>query len=461
MSRPPRRPGPLCALALALLGCGPAGPPDVLLVSVDTLRADFLGSYGFAQPTSPAIDALAAESALFERAIAAAPTTAPAHASLLTSRYPREHSVGYLTGQTRLAELATLAEHFGAGGYARAAFVSNPNLRRRLGFDRGFEHFDDELPQAEANRPGHYERVAEATTARALEWLAQSGGERPRFLWVHYQDPHGPYAPPEGHAGRFALAPEPGEQALPVNPDQDGRGGIPSYQALGALRLPSQYRSRYADEIFYADASIGRLLAAAERRAGRRGLAVLLTADHGEYMGEGGVWFSHFHNALPPLAHVPFLLRAPGIPPQRRREPVSHVDALPTLLELAGLPVPPESRGLALGPFLRERRALPDRYVLCDAGLELVAYRDGGFVRAVELEGAWLPGARVEPGWGAYAWSRDGSYAQLEDAAAERERVMRDFPALDRYLRHPVAMRPADPPDAAERERLRALGYLE
>ncbi len=448
-------------LATALTACGASGPPDVLLITVDTLRADYLSAYGFPEQTSPQIDALAAGAALFELGIAAAPTTAPAHASILTSRYPREHSVGYLTGQTRLAEQQTLAELFGAGGYQRAGFVSNPNLRRRQGFDRGFEHFDDELRSAEANRPGHFERSAEQTGARALAWLARAEPERPLFLWVHFQDPHGPYAPPAAFRGRFALAPQAGEAPLRVNPNQDGRDGIPNYQALPELRLPSQYRSRYADEIFYADAAIGRLVAAAEARAGRRGLALLLTADHGEYMGEGGIWFSHFHNALPPLARVPFLVRAPGIPAQRRSEPASHVDALPTLLELAGLPVPAASRGIALGPFLRERHPLPERYVLCDGGEELAAYREDGFVRAVDIKGAWTAPAALEPGWGAYRWDATGSYQQIEDESAERPRVMRDFAALDRYLRHPVPMQPAEPPDAAEREGLRALGYLE
>jgi arylsulfatase len=433
----------------------------VLLITIDTLRADHLGSYGFARATSPQIDAIAAQGAVFERGIAAAPTTAPAHASILTSRYPREHSIGYLTGRTRLDGAHTLADRFAAGGYQRAAFVSNPNLRRRLGFDRGFEHYDDELRDPEANRPGQLERSAEETSARAIAWLASADAARPAFVWLHLQDPHGPYAAPAPFAGRFAPEPERGETRLPVNPNQDGRGGIPNYQARPGLALPSEYRARYADEIFYADAAVGRVVAAAEARAASRGLALLLTADHGEFMGEDDIWFAHFHNALPPLARVPFVLRAPGIPAQRRAEPASHVDVLPTLLELAGLPVPRESRGLALGPFLREGRALPERSVICDGGEELVAYREGGFVRAVELARAWTPGAALDPGWGAYRWDGANAYAQLDDEASERALVLRDFESLDHYLRHPVPMLPAEAPDPAETARLRALGYLD
>jgi hypothetical protein len=133
----------------------------------------------------------------------------------------------------------------------------------------------------------------------------------------------------------------------------------------------------------------------------------------------------------------------------------------PTLLELAGLPVPSDVRGLALGPYLRERRPLPERAVICDGGEELAAYRENSFVRAVELASAWTPGAAIDPGWGAYRWDGANAYAQLDDEASERSLVLRDFADLDRYLRHPIHMRAAEEPSAVEAERLRALGYLE
>jgi arylsulfatase len=446
---------------LALAACRPPGPPNLLLVTLDTLRADHLGSYGFALETSPEIDRLARSGVLFERAVAASSTTAPSHASILTSRYTREHSVGYLTGRTRLAEAPTLAEQLRGAGYATAGFVSNPNLRRRLGFDRGFDHFDDELPKAEPNRPAQFERVAEETTARAIAWLAAPRRE-PWFLWVHYQDPHGPYAPPPGHADRFRVPPAPGEAELEVLESNDGIGGIPAYQALPGLRLPSQYLGRYADEIFYADASLGRLLAAADDFAAGRETAVLLTADHGESLGEGGAWFVHFLVSTPQLSHVPMILTAPGVAPGRRSEPVSHVDVLPTLLELAGLSAPAGARGVALGPYLREGRPLPDRVVYCDSGAELSAYRAGSFVRVVGLRDAWRQDAppRLEPEWGGYEWREDGSFEQIEEGARERELVMRDHREVEAYFRSVVPMIEATPPDAEDAERLRALGYL-
>ncbi len=143
-------------------------PPDVLLVTVDTLRADFVHSYGFEAETTPNIDALAARGVLFETAIAASTATVPSHASIMTSRYVREHSVGPFNGATRLEGAATLAEAFRAAGYETAAFVSNVVLKARTGLDRGFDLYDDELPVGETNRGSYFERVAGDTVERAV-----------------------------------------------------------------------------------------------------------------------------------------------------------------------------------------------------------------------------------------------------------------------------------------------------
>ncbi len=446
--------------ALASLACSPDRRPNVLLVTIDTLRADYLGSYGFPHPTSPRIDALAASGVLFERAIAASSTTSPSHASILTSLRTREHSVGFMSGVTQLLE-PTLAERFREAGFATAAFVGNVNLGRRLGFARGFDHYDDDLAGAVRNRPLQRERIAEHTNERALAWLA-ARADAPLFLWVHYQDPHGPYEAPPGLARRFQLGPIAGEAPLPVLDSNSGRRGIPRYQALPGLSLPSQYRGRYADEILYADHYVGELVAALDAHPSGREAVVLLTADHGELMGEGNRFFFHPLNSTPPLAHVPFILRAPGLAPGRRRDLVGHLDVLPTLLELAGLPIPASARGLALGPALREGRALPDRLVLCDAGNELSAYRDGSFVRVVGIKRPWLRRAPArEPEWGAYRWDADGVFAQLEDPDEERRRVDQDHRELAAYFRSAVDMEKAPPADAEDLERLRALGYLD
>jgi len=366
--------------ALSACSGGSEERRSVVLITIDTLRADHLGCYGFDSPVSPHIDELARGGVLFERAIAASGVTAPSHASIMTSLYARQHAIGARNGFTRLRDETTLAEIFRKAGYETAAFVSNVVLSRRIGLDRGFEVYDDEMPSPVRYRPSHFERIAERTTERAIAWLGRPR-EAPFFLWVHYQDPHGPYDPPEGILDRLPYRPPPAEASLSVLEKQHGEGGIPAYQVIGEMRLPSGYRHHYAGEVLYADRFVGELLRAVREREGGDRTIVLLTADHGESFGEGGFYFAHGHATTPDLSHVPFILSAAELAPERRTELVSHVDVLPTLLELAGHRVPGSARGIALGPFLRSGEPLPDRVVFCDVPGDVSAYRGDLFFR--------------------------------------------------------------------------------
>jgi len=435
------------------LGCGaaptdapevPAEPPDVLLVVVDTLRADHLGIYGFPGPTSPNLDRFATGAVVFERAIAASANTVPSHASLMTSRFVREHSVGWVNGTTRLEGAVTLAERFRTAGYATGAFVSNFVLRRASGLDAGFDTYDDAFSRPEPNRPGFYERVAPETTARARAWLTARGAE-PVFLFVHYQDPHGPYAPPAAWLDAFPTAPEEGPP-LPVLASDDAPGGIPRYQALPGLDHLGAYTRRYDGEIAYFDDSFGTLLAALETRG--RPNVVLVTADHGEAFGEGGFYLSHGHATTPDQAHVPLLLRAPGLAPGRRAEPVHHVDVAPTLLALAGLPVPEDARGLALAALLASNTPIPERLLPCDVGSDVTAYAGDRMLRAQRAHGH-APFVFTQ-----HTWDGVGIGAPMTTRSD-------DLAALDGYLssvtpRRPISKALSD----ADRARLRALGYL-
>lgn len=452
--------GLLAATAAALLlpaGCRLAqdSRPDVLLITVDTLRADHLGSYGFPFETSPRIDALAREGVLFERAIAAASRTVPAHASIMTSSYTREHSVGHLNGKSTLRGATSLAERFRDGGYATAAFIGNILLTRGTGLGAGFELFDDDIGTPELNRPHVVERLADQTTARAVAWLEEPR-EQPVFLWVHYQDPHGPYTPP-ADAARFRIPPREGETPLPVGDSNQGRRGVPPYQVLPGVELPSEYVSRYAGEIFFADREIAALLEAFDARP-RQGV-VLLTADHGESLGENERWFMHTHATTPDVAHVPFILRAPGLPSGRRRELVSHVDVLPTLLDLAGLPVPEDVRGVALGPVIRGEAEVGPRWVYCDIGSQLSVYNDEGFVQILGLEGAWrgdgLDLAHSPRPYRRFAWSPGEPWTLIEQGRAPLPAALAD------YADRAVPMVELPPPDPEQLEQLRALGYLD
>lgn len=282
----------LFAALILVLGCDGSSPParpDLLLITLDTLRADHLGAYGAPAGSTPELDRLAERSVVFERMLAASSRTAPSHASIFSSRFARAHSVGFANGSTRLADGATLASRLAQAGYETAAFVSNSMLKRRIGLDQGFARYDDALPDSEANRPV-FERVAVKTTASALAWLAGPRAH-PRFLWVHYNDPHGPYTPPpEFVKPEVVSAPE---SALPELAIERGLGGIPAYQVIGGERGPGQYRARYAGEIRYLDASIARLVASFLASATDAGAVVAVTADHGEALGEEGLYFSH------------------------------------------------------------------------------------------------------------------------------------------------------------------------
>jgi arylsulfatase len=436
--------------AILFAGCGePAPMPNVLLVTADTLRPDYLGAYGFRGESSPSFDAYATRSVLFERAIAASSRTAPSHASLFTSRWVRDHSIGYRNGSTRLGDEPSLPELLAQAGYDTAAFIGNTMLRRRVGLDRGFSVFDDELPDSELNRDV-FERVAEKTTPRAVEWLARER-DAPFFLWVQYNDPHGPYTPPAPYVEPFAELDVGEGEPLPALEIQRGIGGIPAYQVIGTERNLSDYTARYAGEVRYFDAWFGRLLEAVETATGGRPLLVVVTADHGESLGEDGIYFSHGYATTPNLVHVPLLIHAPGISPRRIRTLVHHVDVLPTVLEWLGLPLPASIAGLSLVPLLTGADELPERTVFADVGAEVSAYRGDRFLR-VRLKGD-LGGTRAGSPV-AYRWGRDGSWTP--DSSAPD--------LLDHTLRYSTArapMRKAEELESDDRKRLRALGYLE
>ncbi|MEE2673862.1 MAG: sulfatase [Myxococcota bacterium] len=427
--------------AILQLGCSPrsVSQPDLLLITIDTLRADFVHSYGFSREITPNMDALAAQGVLFETAIAASTVTVPAHASIMSSRYVREHSVGYENGATRLAGVTTLAESLRAAGYDTAGFVSNVVLKTRTGLDRGFDVYDDRLSSGELNRPDYFERSADATVGRALAWLAQPR-ERPFFLWVHLQDPHGPYAPPPDWADVAEEIPLRVDRELPVLRWNRGRGGIPAYQALDGIRRAPQYAGLYAGEIAFTDHWVGKLVAAVDRDQA----VIALTADHGESLDEDGFFFQHGHTTTPEQVLVPLIFVASGIAPGRIEGVASHVDIAPTLLELAGLAVPEAASGISLVPVLRGEAPLPDRAVLSDIGHELSAYDSKGYLTVKVLDPDppdWQRFERVEGGW------RKSAASPLP-------------PAIRDYLSSAVAHVPAHAMSDEDVERLRALGYL-
>ncbi|MDG2051642.1 MAG: sulfatase [Myxococcota bacterium] len=443
-------------IVLSLNACSAdKGPrPDVLLITIDTLRADWIHAYGFEGETTPQIDALAARGVLFEKAIAAASLTAPAHASIMTSRYAREHSIGTFNGETRLFGGETLAERFRSAGYETAAFVSNIVLRRRSGLDRGFQTYDDELEDSEVNRAAYFERVAAKTAARAMDWLASRPRNQPVFVWLHLQDPHGPYTPPEEFEGQVGDWPLRMKRPLPFLKNNIGRAGIPAYQALNDVRQPEFYAGRYGEELLYADYWVGEVVEFFETRAAPRGGIVLLTADHGESMGELGWFFQHGHATTPDLARVPLLVVAPGASSSRVESLVSHVDIAPTLLDLAGLNPLPHSSGLSLAPVIFGAAPGESRSIFTDTDGEAAVYTANRLTRlsSPQLVGNYS-GPPHPPEVQTLEWGEEGPWKNLENDVEATELLMR-------YIQNSAPLTSAEAMRPEHIEQLRALGYL-
>ena len=448
----------LLAPLLGLLSCaaGEAVPRHLLLITVDTLRADRLGCYGAALELTPNLDALAAQSQLFERAYAPSSLTLPSVVALLTSRYPE--AVGVESNSSlRDPGIATLATLLKGAGWRTGAVVSNFVLRRAAGLDRGFEHYDDAFTEQESRREIP-ERIAERTSEAALRMLDSLGPSpaSPVFLWVHYQDPHGPYTPPPEVRARYLEAERAapgGRRMLPVARNQRGMGAIPRYQFLPGEREVAFYRAGYDGEVRGVDAAIGGLLAALRQAALLEQTVVVLAADHGEGLGENDYWFSHGEYLSDALVRIPLLIRVPGRPGGRRSDVASLLDVMPTVASLLGVDAPVGHRGRdllaadAAGEGSRVylanlREALRPRFGLVDGDYKyLVTLRN-----AERSERLYRLGRENED----LARSRP----ELRDTMARRLAELQDeVRAGARERRQPLS--------AAERERLRALGYLQ
>jgi len=442
----------------AMLGCARAPSPNLLLITIDTLRADRLACYGGAADAGLAICALGARGTRYVWAISPASQTSPAIASILTSRYPSFHGVKQAVTTTLLEDEQTLPELLEASGFDTAAVVSNPVLATGRGFEQGFHVYNDEMKQPERNRSDRVERVASDTTDAALAWIAQA--REPWFLWVHYQDTHGPYDPPGAPPARDV----PGSPELPLLHDHSGRGGIPVYQELQGVRRVATYEARYRAELDYVDRKVSRLLRALD--ATGRPVGILLTADHGEAFGEDDYWFAHGHSVALDQIRVPLLWRPPVGAAASITMPVSTLDVAPTLLAMAGLPAPEgfQGRSLALaepGGAARERVIFAEhaQRVALVAGRRYFA-RDRSPITnplpdpnsAGQLHGLPPRLALLGP---------DGNTPLYETAeVAGVEAFERAFSQLLAAARTPAAA-PARVVSAARREQLEALGYLQ
>jgi arylsulfatase len=381
-------------LAGLTLSCGEDHRPSLLLITVDTLRADHVSAYGYPRPTSPRIDELAASGVLFETVISPLPETGPSFASLLTGRWPAQIGVRG-NGKPLGPEFPTLATILSDAGYETAAFVSGfPLIRRLSGLQRGFDLYDDRMPDPRGGVP-RVQRTAEKTTDAVLDWLGRPSA-KPYFLWVHYYDCHGDYAPGPPFDSMFAGGP-PG----PFLPPES----IPSYQRLGQETDASVYIARYDGEIRRVDAQVARLLEHVETAGRRRQPLIAVTSDHGESLTEHGYHFDHGNELYLPSVGVPLIIAGPGVPATGHRvNGMARLpDLMPTLLELLGREPPPGLAGRSLVADLggerrssrpegfSEARFAPYRALTAgaDVGPKLSA-RDGRFTAILRLDGPRL-----------------------------------------------------------------------
>jgi arylsulfatase A-like enzyme/Flp pilus assembly protein TadD len=415
----------LLAVGLCLIpAAAPAAQvrPSLVLVTLDTTRADHIGCYGAAGAKTPVIDDLAAKGTRYARAVTASPLTLPAHSSLLTGLDPPEHGLRDNGVGALPSDVPTLAAVLSADGYQTAAFVASRVLDRRFGLSRGFDVYDDRMAAEDVGEYGYPERDAAKVTSAAAAWLkdavARAPG-RPYFLWVHYYDAHAPYEPP-----------------APWRGDSD--------------------ESNYAGEIAFVDSELGRLLAALPGGAEQRVVAIV--GDHGEALGEHGER-SHGIFLYRSALEVPLILHGAGVPKNAVVEGVVATRSLaPTLLRLLGLrdaagrfgrPLP----GLAVSGAWRAQVAAP---VYSETLMPATAY-DWSGVKAL-----------TDERWRLIVAPRPELYDFVADPGELRNRIA-DEPDVARRLTQTLETREkeirqrsagAARPDAESAAALRSLGYL-
>ena len=426
--RPRRRVGAWLALLLAATVAATLvwflrEPPlrvsgPVILVSIDTLRADRLPAYGYGGVATPAIDRLVAEGVLFERAYSHSPQTLPAHVSMFTGLLPVEHGVRDNLGFAVAPEQTLLPELLAPLGYRSAAVVSSYVLRKEVGLARGFETYDDRLPPAPPEASGaQVQRDGGDSLQVAERWLdGNAGAGSPFFLFLHLYEPHMPYAPPE----RFA-----------------------------------RYEP-YDGEIAYADEIVGDLFASLRARGLYDDALIVLLSDHGEGLGDHGEQ-EHGVFLYDEAIHVPLVVKLPGGRGAGRRVsvPVQHIDLLPTMLDLAGAAAPDGLRGRSLGPLLVDDvDGWPERPLYAEALYSRYHFGWSELYALTTERHRYIQAPREE------LYDLVADPEERENLAAGRARTVRDLrTTLDGLLGAAAVDAPSAVPDDVL-QRLRSLGYL-
>ncbi len=431
------RPLGVCCLAacLVLSGCSrkpesgekaPAGSArpnvNVVLITIDTLRADYLGCYGRKSIATPNIDALASKGVRFEQAVAQIPLTAPSHASILTGTYPQVHKVRDMGGFVLDGKVPTLATILGQAGFETAAFVGSAVLNHYYGLNRGFATYNDEMKADPGVKklPGVVAEVrGEVVTQRVLDWLDKSASKR-FFLWVHYYDPHFPYDPPEPYRTRY-----------PEDP--------------------------YGGEVAYTDEQVGRLLKALEDHNLREWTLAVLLADHGESLGDHGE-YTHGVFLYDSTVHIPLIFVGPGVPAGRTvPQQVRSIDVLPTVTDYLGLSPGDKVQGASLLPSVTGGKPPAANYCYMET-----------LYPKTQMGWSELRGMRTDE-WKYVVAPKPELYRLSEDKGESRN-VVQTFPADAERLKKkvweisesPQSLTRIQPQlvDEERRRELNALGYV-
>lgn len=402
-----------------------AAARNVVLVSIDTLRADHVGCYGGPAGATPTLDRLAARGARFEKAWSAVPITTPSHASFLTGLFPPETGVRTNGIEKIPAEAPTLAERLKALSFQTAGFVGAFPLDRQFGFDRGFETYDDEMPSGGSSR-FDAERRATVVVDRALAWLGSRDSKRPFFLFVHLYDPHRTYQPPEPFRSRW-----------PKDP--------------------------YTGEIAYADAEVGRLFDRLEKEGRAADTLFVVVSDHGEGLGEHGEE-THMTLVYDATLRVPMIFAGPGVPKGRvvSSEPASLVDLVPTILAAVGAKPSGKLSGSDLSPL----------FALHGKGTLTGPRPFWAESLLPEVQFGWAPLTSVREGKWKYIRAPEEELFDTEADPGELKNLLGSDPERDNSLRRLLRrtekeLQPVAPPAASEAKldpealrKLQSLGYL-
>ncbi len=500
------------AIVAGVAGCGRRerardSRPNVVLITIDTFRADHLGASGYARATTPVLDALAATGVRFTQAIAQAPETAPSHASMLTGLYPPEHGVRSNGIHALPEDVTTFAERARAAGYRTAAFVGSFVLDRKFGLAQGFDVYDDAMETRDVARAGRareadappgvwygniiegaFERPASEVNAAALRWL-NPNHRAPFFLWVHFYDPHAPYAPPReadifpkrdatsSHARwdafeREQLAGAGAGRATPRDPDSASASALDPGAERRMATLLEDLVALYDGEIRACDTEVGVLLARLDALGLRDNTLVIVTSDHGESLTENGYYFRHGWYLYDNVLRVPLIIRFPGrvLAGQVVTEPVELVNLYRTMCNaVPELHQPNPHTDLVSRAADAASNAPIDRPTGPD-----YTYSET-FLRK-QLVGGHPQYALREPGWKLVTAFRDGLparshlYCLARDPGETRDvlteepgvafrldRILRTFLDRENVARAESSRIELDP---ATLEKLRALGYI-